>query len=334
MTHVSKGREPIRFPTESVKEKQCTGYVLTAENASNASKHPLVIYVHGLGGNAAAEATRQFTDYFRVHAITSLALNLPGHGEPAFMSAGSKESALRLDANVACVKKAIEYAASRQDILLEKIYLYGTGSGGPIALATAVQDERIKAVATRSCLLDVLNNTAVHKMIHGMFDPRGTKHLSNPHFTADIIHDMLPPAADGEFSYITQCAKQLKERHLPVMYCFSTYDQYIPLEHQLRLAQDLCIPTAYLEAMIEVMQNHSRNQSDDDILRREELLMNKGVSLANGIMDLNPYHDTIIWREYFGADNPMDNKISKKRNYFENVIKNVTAFFIKQIENI
>jgi len=192
---------------------------------------PAIILCHGFTGNR-IESHRLF-----VHAAREMCKN--GFVVFRFDFRGSGESDglfenMTISEEISDLKVAIDWLYNREEILKDKIGVIGLSLGGVIAILTASQDERIKAVCTWSTPAD-FKDPSLQFTAKSIFGERGIEKLIEKEYidlpSGDRIkRNFLIDA----FNYdILKSIEKISPR--PILIIHGTNDPLVPVSHAEKL---------------------------------------------------------------------------------------------------
>ncbi len=181
---------------------------------------PVIVVVHGSGGNRADPAERMLgiVKDLVSHGYNILTFDMRGHGE----SDGEHISAGLYEKND--LLGAIDYIRGRG--IENKIGILGFSMGAAVCLMTAPESEEIDAVVADASYANIVS------IIESEFAERSDL----PGFFIPIILFMARTVYDVDFTAIKP-EEAVKETSVPVFVIHGEQDEMIPVEHAYRLKQ-------------------------------------------------------------------------------------------------
>ena len=203
--------EPIEFITQD--GVPIRGWFIPAPPARDGRPAITMIVLHTLGRTR--QDMLEFTLPFRRDGFNLALIDLRGHGESGgeLFTYGAHEWR--------DVQGLLDWLARRPDGAGERVAVLGASSGGAVAIAAAVRDRRIRAVATIDSFAD-LRTVAAHQAswLPGFWLRRA---LAKAEHLADFrIEDASPERLACEL----RC---------PLLVAHGTADSYVPFEEGQRL---------------------------------------------------------------------------------------------------
>lgn len=107
--------------------------------------HPAVVFAHGWGSGQASPRNRKVAEELVAEGFAALLFDFTGHGD----SEGT-ETDSTLDQQVDDLGAAIGLLEALDEVDSSRVGVMGASSGGAVALLTAAQDARIRALVLRS----------------------------------------------------------------------------------------------------------------------------------------------------------------------------------------
>lgn len=190
---------------------------------------PGIIFCHGFTGNR-VESHRLFVHAAREmckRGFVILRFDFRGSGE----SEGLFEN-MTISEEVSDLKVAIDWFYNREEVLKDKIGVIGLSLGGVIAILTAAQDERIKAICTWSTPAELKELQDTAKNIFGEMKIEKLiikKYIDLP--SGDRIGKKF--LIDALKHNILESIEKISPR--PILIIHGTKDQLVPVSHAEKL---------------------------------------------------------------------------------------------------
>ncbi len=105
---------------------------------------PVVVFAHGFDSGKDSPRGALIAEGLRTAGIATFLIDFTGHGE----SQGTKHDAT-IERQTRDLSAALDFVSHQSGVDPDRIGLCGASSGGLVVLLTALQDERVKAVALR-----------------------------------------------------------------------------------------------------------------------------------------------------------------------------------------
>ena len=201
---------------------------------------PVIVVVHGSGGNRADPAERMLGIVKDLvdHGYSVLTFDMRGHGE----SDGDHISAGLYEKND--LLGAIDYIRGRG--VESKIGILGFSMGAAVCLMTAPESEEIGAVVADAAYADIVS------MIESEFAERSDL----PKFFIPIILSMTRTIYDVDFTAIKP-EEAVKQTSAPVFIIHGEQDEMVPVEHADRLKEASQNPDSRLWILPEAQHANS-----------------------------------------------------------------------------
>ncbi len=143
---------------------------LTADTGAPA---PAVLLLHGFSSSK-ERMSQAVGRALLAHGVSSLALDLPYHGEREGGASGIPRNPLALvsawKTAVAEARAAVTWLARQHETTAERMGVVGYSLGGYLALMTAADDERLRAVVLAAAG-DLPDRTPYAALVRGLVDP-------------------------------------------------------------------------------------------------------------------------------------------------------------------
>ncbi len=132
---------------------------------------PVVIFAHGFGSGKDSPRGQAVADALLERGLATLLFDFTGHGA----STGTKKDST-IERQVDDLRSAINWLENESGLKAGEIAVTGASSGGLVALLTALEDDRIQAVALRGPRTDGLELRAPDfdvpiLIVQGRLDP-------------------------------------------------------------------------------------------------------------------------------------------------------------------